>query len=137
MPQYLGQSFEELRFEDYVAGVKNQNAAPAPAAAPAFGASPGTTSTPTGFGFGAAASSSPGFGASTAGSVFGQASAASPFGGTSSEFGEHSWLIKRVWDAGCAQGKGTGLPCLQLDARCQLTPCRQLVVIHASEWIQN
>lgn len=90
MPQYLAKSFEELRYEDYVAGVKNQSAAPAPAAAPAFGAAPGATPTPTGFGFGAAASSSPGFGASTTGSVFGQASAASPFGGSSSEFCEQA-----------------------------------------------
>lgn len=85
MPAYITKSFEELRYEDYAAGVKNSSSAPPPAAAPAgFGASPGTTSTPTGFGFGAA-SSSAGFGASSSPSVFGQASAPSPFGASSGE----------------------------------------------------
>lgn len=86
MPQYAARSFEELRYEDYAAGVKNGSSAPPPAAAPVgFGAAaPGTSSAPTGFGFGAA-SSAASFGASSTGSVFGQASAASPFGASSSE----------------------------------------------------
>lgn len=86
MPAYINTSFEELRYEDYAAGVKNGSAAPAPAAAPAFGA-PATSSPQTGFGFGG--SSSPGFGATASGSVFGGgASAPAPFGASSSELGE-------------------------------------------------
>jgi hypothetical protein len=67
MPAYNTKSVEELRWEDYSAGVKNANSAPAPAAAaPAAGAFGGA--------FGAAAAgSSPAFGGSA------------PFGSTTSE----------------------------------------------------
>lgn len=73
MPQYQNKSTEELRWEDYQAGVKNGAAAPAP----------------TG-GFGAPASSAAfgGFGAAQA-PAFGAAStpAANPFGAPASPFG--------------------------------------------------
>jgi hypothetical protein len=69
MPAYVAKSVEELRWEDYSAGVKNATSAPPPAAAaaaPAAGAFGGA--------FGAAAAgSSPAFGASA------------PFGSTTSE----------------------------------------------------
>jgi hypothetical protein len=73
MPAYQTKSVEELRWEDYSAGVKNASSAPPPAAAAAAAA-------PAGGAFGGA------FGAPAAGSspAFG-ASAASPFGGTSSK----------------------------------------------------
>jgi nuclear pore complex protein Nup98-Nup96 len=70
MPIYAHDSVEELRWQDYSAGVKNASSAPPPAAAaaaPAGGAFGGA--------FGAAAGGGPALGAS----------AASPFGGTSSE----------------------------------------------------
>ncbi|GLC36634.1 hypothetical protein PLESTM_000483300 [Pleodorina starrii] len=89
-------SHEELRWEDYEAGVKNQSAGPAPAAAGAFGAPApapggfggfGATTQPATTGFGAAApanpfgapASAPAFGATTT-PAFGAASQPSLFG---------------------------------------------------------
>jgi len=80
MPQYANKSVEELRWEDYQAGVKNGAAAPAPQAG-GFGAPAPAASQPFG-GFGA--SPAPAFGAAStpASNPFGAlAPAASPFGG--------------------------------------------------------
>ncbi|KAG2489541.1 hypothetical protein HYH03_011992 [Edaphochlamys debaryana] len=77
-------SHEELRWEDYQEGVKNQSAGPAPTAAGAFGAPAATGSAFGGFGA-ATAPAAGGFGAPAAqANPFGAPAAAAPaFGATS------------------------------------------------------
>jgi nuclear pore complex protein Nup98-Nup96 len=92
MPAYANKSVEELRWEDYQAGVKNASAAPAPTGG-GFGA---PASQPAFGGFGA--SPAPAFGASApAANPFGAPAPASPFGGgfgaTSSECGFIDWWL--------------------------------------------
>ena len=92
MPQYQNKSVEELRWEDYQAGVKNSSAAPAPAAAPAGFGVPAASAPFGGFG----ATQAPAFGAASAPAAnpFG-APAPSPFGSgfgaASSEGGGSAW----------------------------------------------
>jgi nuclear pore complex protein Nup98-Nup96 len=76
MPQYQGKSVEELRWEDYQAGIKNASSAPPPSPG-AFGA-PASSAAFGGFG----ATPTPGFGAAQpAANPFGAPAASSPFGG--------------------------------------------------------
>jgi nuclear pore complex protein Nup98-Nup96 len=76
MPQYQNKSVDELRWEDYQAGVKNASSAPPPAAG-GFGA-PASSAAFGGFG----ATPAPAFGAASqpAANPFGTP-ASSPFGG--------------------------------------------------------
>jgi len=101
MPQYQGKSVEELRFEDYTAGVKSAAAGPAgPAANPFGAASPAAAPSPFGLpststgAFGQAAPAASPFGGATTGGLFGSqpnnafgAQSQSAFGASPSAFG--------------------------------------------------
>lgn len=77
MPAYISKSTEELRWEDYQAGIKNATSAPAPAAAPAAGAfGTPTAAAPAGGAFGA-------FWAASGGAFGLGQSSPSPFGASS------------------------------------------------------
>jgi hypothetical protein len=101
MPQYLSKSVEELRWEDYQAGVKNGASAP-PAAAGGFGA-PAPASQPAFGGFGGA-SPAPAFGAAAAPAAnpFGAAPSATPaFGGGFGAASSESWVIRPLVGVSC------------------------------------
>lgn len=77
MPTYANKSAEELRWEDYQAGVKNASSAPTPAPAAGGFGTPAAAPAAGGFGFGGASS----------GGAFGLGqSSPSPFGASSCKY---------------------------------------------------